>query len=128
MVLNSDLIEDENDDFEGNEEGSGEIRVSRKGTLSRFVKSKIDGRISSEAKEVLMSQLEQLTLILIKRSEDLCQKNGRATIYSTDLEEAYEELMKPHIFIETVVDTLEKQKEELQLLANSSLVRYMEVD
>lgn len=102
MVLDSGLIEDENDDFEENEEGNGEIRVSRKGTLSKFVKSKIDGRISSEAKEVLMSQLDQLTLILIKRSEDLCLKKGRATIYSSDLEEAYEELMKPHIFIETV--------------------------
>ncbi|WP_153795600.1 hypothetical protein, partial [Paenibacillus polymyxa] len=83
MVLDSGLIEDENDDFEENEEGNGEIRVSRKGTLSKFVKSKIDGRISSEAKEVLMSQLDQLTLILIKRSEDLCLKKGRATIYSS---------------------------------------------
>lgn len=124
----TDFENSEFDELDETEESSEEIRVSRMGTLSKFVRSKIDGRISSDAKEVLMAQLEQLTIILVKRAQEVTIQNGRNTIYSSDLEVAYEELMKPHAFIETVVDTLEGQKEELRRLAESSLIRHMEVD
>lgn len=128
MVSENGAIRDDDEEQDDIEGDSGEIRVSRKGTLSKFVKSKVESRISADAKETLMAQLEQITMILVKRAEEVGHEKGRNTIYPADLEESYEELMSPHAFIETVLDTLEKQKEELKRLAASSLVRHMEVD
>ncbi|MFS0596657.1 histone-like protein [Peribacillus frigoritolerans] len=106
-----------------------ELRLTRKATMTRFIKSfskNENTRITSEAKEVLMGQLEQLTIILFRRAEELSREAQRLTIYPDDLEKAYEELMKPHVFIEEMVDKLDAQKLELREIARKSVLRHME--
>jgi histone H3/H4 len=120
--------EQENEEDLENEEEDGIPRVSRKGTLSKFLKYRVPGRIAGDSRELLMNQLEQITLILTKRASELSRVQGRQTIFVDDLEKAYEELLNPHVFIEKIVQTLENQKDELRTLADSSLIRHMEVE
>lgn len=104
-------------------------RITRIGTLQRFLKSKIDDtRVSGEAKEVLLYQLEQIAIILIRKSKESANTAGRKTIYPEDFEVSYEELLRPHGYLEQVIDTLEKQTEELRTLNEKSALSYMEVD
>lgn len=111
-------------------EENEELSLIRKTTMTRFIKSFSDNkniRISDEAKDVLMGQLEQLTIILFRRAEELSKVSQRQTIFPTDLDKAYEELMKPHVFIEEMVDLLDAQKAELKEIAKRSVLRHMEV-
>ncbi|PFK63099.1 hypothetical protein COJ21_26895 [Priestia megaterium] len=104
--------------------------LTTKSQVTRFVKSVAvteDIRLKEDSKGALIQQLEQLAIILIRRSEEICITKGRVTIYPEDLEEAYEELLKPHVFIEEVVEKLETQTEELRALAEKSVLRHMEV-
>ncbi|WHY65367.1 hypothetical protein [Neobacillus sp. SuZ13] len=139
LHLDADIVNDEANEYiaqldesvehnDPEEQETGEIRVTRLGTLSTFIKNQVDSRISTKAKLLLMDQLEQLTIIMIKRADEYSKIRGRQTIYDVDLESAYEELLQPHVFVDQVVQTLEKQKEELQILAKSSLLRHMEVE
>ncbi|MCK6075388.1 MULTISPECIES: histone-like protein [Paenibacillus] len=114
------------EEFE-HEEDDGAIRVSRKGTLSKFVRTKTSSRVTNGAKDMLMAQLEQITIMLVKRAEEVCASQGRSTIYDSDLQTAYEELMQPHEFIDKIILELDNQKEQLKIVAQSSLVRHMEV-
>lgn len=122
------LIEPELDEEVESDEDDGIPRVTRKGTLAKFLKSKVHGRIASDSRELLLNQLEQITLMLIKRASECAKEHNRQTVFVEDLEIAYEELLKPHIFIESIVQTLEVQKDELKSLAKSSLIRHMEVE
>lgn len=111
-------------------ETSEEQKLIRKATMTRFVKSVArseNTRVKEEAKDALMDQLEQLTIILFRRAEEICREANRITVFPEDLEQAYEELMKPHVFIEEIVDKLEIQKEELREIAQKSVLRHMEV-
>ncbi|MNW64404.1 hypothetical protein D3C74_426860 [compost metagenome] len=74
-----------------------------------------------------MAQLEQITIMLVKRAEEVCASQGRSTIYDSDLQTAYEELMQPHEFIDKIILELDNQKEQLKIVAQASLVRHMEV-
>lgn len=104
-------------------------RITRVGTLHRFLKSKLeDTRVSGDAKGVLMHQLEQLSLILLKKSKQNATAAGRKTIFPEDFEAAYEELLRPHGYIEKVIDTLERQTEELKALREKSALSHMEAD
>jgi len=105
------------------------LRITKLGTLQRFLKSKIDDtRVSGEAKEVLMYQLEQLAIILIKKSKHNANLVGRKTLFPEDFETSYEELLRPHGYIDQVIDTLERQTEELRALKEKSALTHMEVD
>ncbi|WP_017473344.1 histone-like protein [Amphibacillus jilinensis] len=107
-----------------------EVKLIKKGTLTKFSKehSKIEGtRIKDEAKELFGDQLEQLAIVMFRRAEEITRCKSRKTIFPEDFEEAYEELMQPHVFIEEIVNKLEEQKSELKEIAENSMLRHMEV-
>lgn len=109
-------------------EDDSNVGATRKGTLSKFIRSKTDLRITSDSKDLLMAYLDQLTILLIKRASEECERDGKQTISPKHLEVAYEELMRPHVFVDCILETLENQKDQLKEVAKSSLIRYMEVD
>lgn len=119
---------DEIEDDDEQEDDAANPSVTRKGTLTKFIRSKEDIRITSIAKDVLMAQLDQLAMILIKRAAEASRNDNRQTIFPKHLEAAYEELLKPHVFVDQIINVLEEQKDQLQHLARSSLLRYMEGD
>ncbi|MGP4060038.1 hypothetical protein [Halobacillus sp. H74] len=100
--------------------------VSQKGTMEGYVKTLTEKRFSNDGKDVLLDQLNEVCKVLVLRAEEHCLSSGRSTIFKEDLHKAYEELMKPHVFVEEITLKLENQKTELQELAEKSITRFLE--
>ncbi|WP_088230738.1 hypothetical protein [Bacillus cereus] len=126
MESNVNQLQQTNEEIETNTDELG-TSVSRLGTLTRFLRNNTDRQIANTTKLLLLEQLDQLCIMLIKRAEQHSDSMGRSKIKDEDVQKAFEELLQPHVFIDQITNLLDQQKDELSELASrQSLLRFLE--
>ncbi|MFA2767195.1 MULTISPECIES: hypothetical protein [Bacillus cereus group] len=126
MESNVNQLQQTNEEIETSADELG-TSVSRVGTLTRFLRNNTDRQIANTTKLLLLEQLDQLCIMLIKRAEQHSSSVGRSKIKDEDVQKAFEELLQPHVFIDQITNLLDQQKDELSELASrQSLLRFLE--
>ncbi|BCC13985.1 hypothetical protein BC30048_4412 [Bacillus cereus] len=126
MESNVNQLQQANEEIETNADDLG-TSVARLGTLTKFLRNNTDRQIANTTKLLLLEQLDQLCIMLIKRAEQHSTSMGRSKIKDEDVQKAFEELLQPHVFIDQITNLLDQQKDELSELASrQSLIRFLE--
>ncbi|WP_242250050.1 hypothetical protein [Bacillus cereus group sp. BfR-BA-01324] len=126
MESNANQLQKNNEGIETNADDLG-TSVALLGTLTRFLRNNTDRQIANTTKLLLLEQLDQLCIMLIKRAEQHSTSMGRSKIKDEDVQKAFEELLQPHVFIDQITNLLDQQKDELSELASrQSLIRFLE--
>ncbi|EEK76901.1 hypothetical protein [Bacillus cereus] len=126
MESNANQLQQANEEIETNADDLG-TSVARLGTLTKFLRNNTDRQIANTTKLLLLEQLDQLCIMLIKRAEQHSTSMGRSKIKDEDVQKAFEELLQPHVFIDQITNLLDQQKDELSELASrQSLIRFLE--
>ncbi|MFE6134865.1 hypothetical protein [Bacillus sp. NPDC057893] len=126
MESNVSQLQQINEEVETNADELG-TSVARLGTLTRFLRNNTDRQIANTTKLLLLEQLDQICIMLIKRAEQHSTSMGRSKIKDEDVQKAFEELLQPHVFIDQITNLLDQQKDELSELASrQSLIRFLE--
>lgn len=105
---------------QGSEGDDDEPDIIKKTNLRQLLRDEADLQVSKDSRDEVMKKLNELTIVIWGQAVEIASRNDRGTVQKQDVEDAYQQVLKPHNLLHRAVDKVEKVQGDLEDIANES--------
>lgn len=108
---------DEGDNVEKSEE---DLQVVKTTKLEDLIRNKTEYQVSSDADELFIEKVNFLAEVLASEAVEIAEQRDGKTVGSREIEDSYQNLLKPHNELFKALQKVQKAKEGIEEVAHSS--------